>query len=212
MKKILCTMFMLLVFSCSGERIVERIVTQEEPTETEPTSEPQREEPEPMTEPVTDPVTRPINGGAVLMAGLGAFGGDDTSLGKLLSAVSHRLTVLTNTGYMVVISWDGRIIENEILTSYYSGRFCDGVLYTTESHPVYQKSVYYKNDMDGRPLLFKMKRARSRTTYLSTGRRGGTCRQTPLSGNQEHLIELVPTTRQEIGLPETITLPIKIRE
>lgn len=134
--------------------------------------------------------------------------------GKVLSVYNTQISVYSEKGYMYSINWDGSIPSNAIF--YYSDSNCLGKTYAWGiSVPMYAKSVFYSKKAD-KIYIPKDTLSNGTVFYWSDSIKIGSSMYIDSCSNYQKptksigLIELKPTTRKEVGIPETITPPLRI--
>ncbi len=133
---------------------------------------------------------------------------DGTSLGLVLSADSESITILSSEKYIYVYDW----IEFQKRNIYYTNGTCSGAAYDSESTK-YGKSISINNsgdvfiptnlNADGSPATSLI----TSESYIDQDT--GSCMTDTYNGD---FIELTPTTKAAVGIPDTIALPLTIKE
>jgi hypothetical protein len=130
-------------------------------------------------------------------------------IGNTVSVNFMQISMYSNKGYIYNIDWNG-VLSNSGM--YYSDSNCTGKAFVYSIGYYYGKTVFYNKSQDkifipkdtvdnGATLYIK--------DYLKTLSMLGqdTCYNVP---NNLPMIELKPTTKKEVGIPEKITPPLRI--
>ncbi len=140
--------------------------------------------------------------------GMGVYDNNGTFLGYNLSTDNEFLWLLTATGNMYQLLWDGNLQDGYIL---YDEADCNGIPYAPEGTSMLDvlsgKTVFYSKYKD---KLYKIKTFNAdgtgnaeNVTVLSSSYFNSCSNSTLL----ENVIELEETTRSAVGIPDTIIPP-----
>lgn len=159
-----------------------------------------------------DNTTEPGTGVVVTRGKL--YDANNVLIGHSVNADERGVLLVTSTGYMIDIKWDGNI---HVVEMYYTEADCGGTPIQFElPETTYAKRCYYANntfytfrDIVGGVAVVDP----SITHYLSTWHTSGTVTnapgpQYPWGGSTLPLKEI---TRSELGLPATIAGPLTIK-
>jgi hypothetical protein len=125
-------------------------------------------------------------------------------LGHLLQASDSRITLLTSTGWIVDLNYDGTVRRNGL---FYQNAGCTGSVYKGSSSVVYGKSLDYDGTNYYKPSSSPNNAVPSSIPYASS---------LTVSGCTDYVstvtaIQLTPATVEETGLPNPITGPIVLQ-
>lgn len=142
-------------------------------------------------------------GGSVVASSVQVRTSTNGLLGYMMQADHNEITMLTTTGWIVEINYDGTVRSSPI---YYSGASCTGTAAVDSSTPLYGRSLIY----DGAGTYYKPTPSPAIGTTSSfsynSRRVAGAC----LSGifTTTAVTLTTSTGPTEAGLPATITGPI----
>jgi hypothetical protein len=159
---------------------------------------------------ITDILKSLLNPSKVVAASVFAIDSNNNNLGLVLGVSDQGLMIMTPYGYICELNWAGDSRPFYFPTLYFSAVGCTGTPYMAQQI-MKGTYVYYFADQsvllapnsvnaDGTATIVS---ASYQSTYMTS-----TCAGT--SGGPISLIQLKQVTRADIGLPTTITPPIKI--
>jgi hypothetical protein len=125
-------------------------------------------------------------------------------LGYGLAVNKNSITMLTTTGWIVDISYDGTLRKNVGTDLRYSNNGCTGSVYIEITGPVYGQSLFYDGTSYYKPASSPAPQNSISVTYNS--RKNPTCNDS--SGTADVIPLAASTGPTEAGLPATITGPI----
>lgn len=139
------------------------------------------------------------------------------TLGHAVSAHPNYIQILSENGFLYEIDWEGTIRQESI---YYTTSDCSGVPYAYGQNGFYRtygKSVYKRFDNSS---LYKPKSVDGNNIAIETivtleaavGWGDTSCDPLSTSQPNKFMIELVPTSKSEIGMPDPLTLPLYIEQ
>ena len=177
-------------------------------------------------------------GSSTLKAGFSIFDRGNKNLGKMLNASIQKLTVMTNKNFIVDLNWKGEIETADPYHSPDTGPWTFGMLYYTTADctgaaynpsdgelSIYEKTIFIISTSLTEKSFYKNKIADSKeVTLLSKKMYQGDnpktetvepatmpCGVVGPDDRETHALELEPTTRAKIGLPEAIQAPLTIK-
>lgn len=147
-------------------------------------------------------------------------------LGKAVSIDSQKILLITSTGHLVCLKWDGTIIYDQNVQGattngmQFTGSGCTGTPFlfnSTQPQSLYPKFLWISAGASPRMFVVKTFDEDGRPYYDSTTPRPrlsilyqvGTT--STVSGTGTGTIECVEVTNTDIGLPATITVPLTIQ-
>ncbi len=153
----------------------------------------------------------PAGGGVTLVDA------NNVTLGKVVSAARNNITLVTSTGHLMVMSWDGTLPNAQI---YYKGTGpgnCSGEGYLNSGSPTTASSIYAKTVVWSLSLgsfMVTSATPQSNGTVLAvmptgiTGFDNSSC-GTSTGGQYGWLLQ--PVTAAQIGLPSPIVAPLRLQ-
>jgi hypothetical protein len=156
--------------------------------------------------PTADPTPTP---NPIVSKNIVIYDSDNHKLGNAVSIGTDLITLMTNNNYLVDIGWNGEIAKN-LTTWYYELENAEGKVYLgmIEGRPSYGKICKW-NDYLAR--LYKCANPLPDGTALAATPNvlSASCGTSTYNVTEtKPCIEMTPTTKTEIGLPDTITLPL----
>jgi hypothetical protein len=122
-----------------------------------------------------------------------------TLLGRAMSADDEGVTLLTSTGHLVTLRWDGSFENSPVI---FSGSGCTGAVSLNSragvSRNVFNKRVVFSKFTG---LLYLPSSTSSTSVTAAAADNNGACRATT---STVHAWALTATSRATIGLPATI--------
>ncbi|WP_243303801.1 collagen-like protein [Geothrix oryzisoli] len=149
-------------------------------------------------------------------AGLQVLDKNNVVLGKVTRADSYGYTVLTSTGYLLDMSWDGTVYPAQAWFTTYTGGVCSGTVYLNDGNGgtggalLWGKTAYWvgsKNsfmvpqNVNGSGMSISV-------SFTSQGIDNPTCYA---SGGSASGWQLTTITNAALGLPATIVAPLKLQ-
>jgi hypothetical protein len=129
-------------------------------------------------------------------------------LGYGLAVNKNSITMLTTTGWIVDISYDGTLRKNVGADLRYSNAGCTGSVYIEITGPVYGQSLFYDGTTFYKPASSPANQNSISVTYNSQ-KSLTTCNNSSVTAD---VIPLAASTGPtEAGLPATITGPITLQ-
>jgi hypothetical protein len=157
--------------------------------------------------------TGPAGGGVILVDN------NNVTLGKVLSAARNNITILTSSGYLLVISWDGTVPNGQIYYQGSGGNLCSGTAYlnsgssgTSSAVAIYAKTLVWSGSFAS--FMVPSATPQANGTVLSvpltnvTGIDNPAC-GTSTSTNQAWALQTI--TPAQVGLPAVISPPLKFQ-
>lgn len=153
----------------------------------------------------------PAGGGVTLVDA------NNVTLGKVVSAARNNITLVTSTGHLMVMSWDGTLPNSQI---YYKGTGpgnCSGEGYLNSGSPTAASSIYAKTVVWSLSLgsfMVTSATPQSNGTVLSTLPTGITGFDNSSCGSStggQYGWLLQPVTPAQIGLPAPIVAPLRLQ-
>jgi hypothetical protein len=156
-------------------------------------------------QPEEKPQAAPGSGTSVAASAIKVTTAANGILGHVLQAEGNRITLLTNTGWIVDLRYDGTVASSSL---HYQNAGCTGSVYKASSAVVYGKSLYYDGTNYYKPSSSPNNAVPSPSTPYASWLTGSGC--TNVSGTAA-AIQLTPATVEETGLPNPITGPIVLQ-
>jgi hypothetical protein len=169
------------------------------------------------TSPLTDggpsavPTPTPTSG-PIISKNTVIYDSASRKLGNAVFMDSMRITLMTNTGFLVDINWDGNIDSSSGYGWYYELQNAGGRLYISASTvlPVYGKTCHWNTYIGA---LYKYKNVLANGTVIGVS----TAYQSTTIGDALDntsgiwdAAEMTPATLTEIGYPTNIALPLVV--
>ncbi len=135
------------------------------------------------------------------------------TLGKILSADSYGATIITSTGYMIFIPWDGVLPPAQL---WYSEASCQGTAYLNSGddesvYKIYGKTIVYSGSLASLmvPASVDPDGTSSSGAFATLSIDNPNCQP---SGGTNGGWELTPISAAAAGLPDTIATPLSISQ
>lgn len=134
-------------------------------------------------------------------------------LGKVLSATRSNITIMTSTGHLLVISWDGTVPNGQIYYQGSGGNLCSGTAFLNSGNStpasIYAKTLVWSGSLSS--FMVPASAPQANGTVLSAAMSGITGIDNPACGasaSTQHAWQLKTITPALVGLPATITAPL----
>ncbi len=139
--------------------------------------------------------------------------GANNVLGKVLSATRSSITIVTSTGHLLVMSWDGTVPNGQIYYQGSGGNLCSGTAFLNSGNStpasIYAKTLVWSGSLAS--FMVPASAPQSNGTVLSAAMSGITGIDNPACGTSsstQHAWQLQTITPALVGLPATITPPL----
>lgn len=136
---------------------------------------------------------------------------NDATIGRVISAGGHGVTVLTSSGHVLSLEWDGTMSPAQI---YYTGGGCTGTAYLnsgwSEAGPYWAKQVVFSGSFGSlmMPTGANPNNLTPNTAFTAAAIDNPTC---GLASGTRHGYLLATTTATVVGLPSyPLTAPLRV--